>query len=149
VHGEWNLSAVQRGGQAEGAEVALWHTHPELWDKLKPLARQMRHEPTDAEDRLWQALRRKSLDGWKFRRQHTIERFIVDFYCPKAHLVIEVDGEIHQYTVAEDAARTELLETLGMRVLRFSNSDVLNGFEGVLKSIRENLAAARHSVSVE
>jgi adenine-specific DNA-methyltransferase len=120
-----------------------------LWDKLKPLARQMRHEPTEAEDHLWQALRRKSLDGWKFRRQHTIERFIVDFYCPEARLVIEVDGEIHQYTIAEDAARTELLEMLGMRVLRFSNGDVLNGLESVKMTIRETLAVFSDSVSVE
>ncbi|MCS6918857.1 MAG: rRNA maturation RNAse YbeY, partial [Fimbriimonadales bacterium] len=75
-----------------------WYTESELWELLKPLARQKRREPTPAEKRLWKYLRNRQLLGFKFRRQHTIERFIVDFYCPEAKLVIEVDGEIHDYT---------------------------------------------------
>lgn len=61
-----------------------WQSPPELWEKLKPLARQMRREPTPAEKLLWQKLRQKQLLGFKFRRQHAIDRFIVDFYCAKA-----------------------------------------------------------------
>ena len=73
-----------------------WKTSPQLWHRLKPLAREMRLNPTPAEDRLWQRLRRSQIHGTPFRRQHTIERFIVDFYCPQAQLVIELDGPINQ-----------------------------------------------------
>jgi very-short-patch-repair endonuclease len=112
-----------------------WQSSQELWEKLKPLARQMRCEPTTAENLLWQKLRGKQVLGFKFRRQHVIDRFIVDFYCHEANLVIEVDGEIHQYTQAEDMIRQEFLESLGLRVLRFKNEDVLVGIDGVLEEV--------------
>jgi very-short-patch-repair endonuclease len=92
----------------------------DLWEKLRPLAREMRHAPTPAEDMLWQHLRRHQL-GMQFRRQHGIGQFIVDFYCRQAKLVIEVDGAIHQYTGEEDAVRQEFIESLGFRVIRFTN----------------------------
>jgi very-short-patch-repair endonuclease len=116
-----------------------FHTAPELWRKLKPLARQMRHEPTFAEDRLWQQLRNRRLGGAKFRRQYTIDRFIVDFYCPEARLVVEVDGAIHEYTQEEDAIRQAFIESLGMRVLRFTNAEVIQSIAGVLERIGEAL----------
>jgi very-short-patch-repair endonuclease len=75
---------------------------PELWAALKVLGRQMRRAPTPAEDALWQRIRGRQL-GMKFRRQHAIDRFIVDFYCLETALVVEVDGKIHEYTAAEDA----------------------------------------------
>jgi len=78
---------------------SFWRTSPALWAKLRPLAQQMRLEPTLAEQRMWQYLRKRQL-GVKFRRQHVIDRFIVDFYAREARLIIEVDGPIHQYTVA-------------------------------------------------
>ena len=65
---------------------------------MKQLARQHKQAPTPAEDKLWEWLRGNQIEGFKFRRQHPIERFIVDFYSAKRSLVIEVDGEIHQYT---------------------------------------------------
>ncbi len=99
---------------------------PDLWAKLKPLARQMRHAPTDAENALWQLLRNRQVQGAKFRRQHAIERFIVDFICVEAKVVVEVDGAIHDYSPQEDAIRQEFLESLGLLVLRFSNEDVLH-----------------------
>lgn len=111
---------------------------PELWEKLKPVARQMRREPTPAEDHLWQQLRNRAL-GVKFRRQHPIDRFIVDFFCDEAGLIVEVDGGIHQYTAEEDALRQAFLESYGFRVLRFSNEDVLGSAAGVLETIRDNL----------
>ena len=110
-----------------------------LWEKLKPLARQMRGEPTPAEDTLWQAVRKHQVAGAHFRRQHPVDRFIVDFYCHDAGLVVEVDGEIHQYTQAEDAIRQEFLESLGLRVLRFSNEQVLNDLSGVIETITQAL----------
>jgi very-short-patch-repair endonuclease len=115
--------------------LAGWRTPPHLWEKLKPLAREMRQSPTPAEDALWQRLRRKQL-GVKFRCQHAIGRFIVDFYCAEASLVVEVDGPIHQYAPEQDAIRQEFLESQDLRVLRFTNDEVLNEIEGVLEQIR-------------
>jgi very-short-patch-repair endonuclease len=116
---------------------------PALWAKLKPLARQKRHEPTPAENGLWQRLRSRKLAGLKFRRQHAIERFIVDFYCVDASLVIEVDGPIHDYTPAEDAIRQEYLESLGLRVLRFDNAAVLTDIDSVIKTIQRAAPPSR------
>jgi very-short-patch-repair endonuclease len=113
---------------------------PALWGKLKPLAREMRHEPTKAENCLWQAVRRHQIANAHFRRQHAIERFILDFYCDEAKLVVEVDGEIHQYTKEEDAARQEFLESLDLRVIRFTNQQVLSDLDAVIESIRRALA---------
>src|SRR5579871_3015825 len=110
-----------------------WNSKPELWEKLKPLAREKRHDPTPAELKLWHFLRGGKLHGIKFRRQHPIERFIVDFYCAEAKMVVEVDGEIHQYTVVEDAIRQEFVEMLGLRVLRFTNDEVLHNVASVLE----------------
>ncbi len=126
-----SLAGRGLGGGVPGA----WQTSPELWEKLKPIARQMRREPTPAEQKLWQKLRHKQLLGFKFRRQHVIDRFIVDFYCGEGRLVVEVDGGVHQYTEEEDAIRQEFLESLGLRVVRFRNEDVLNSIDGVLEEI--------------
>jgi very-short-patch-repair endonuclease len=122
-------------GRGPGGGVNTWRTPPELWQKLKPLARQMRHNPTAAEDKLWQHLRNKQLLGYKFRRQHAIDRFIVDFYCREACLVVEVDGSSHDYTQQEDAIRQEFLESQGLRIIRFTNDQVLNQTGAVLEQI--------------
>ncbi len=108
----------------------------ELWAKLKTAAREMRKDPTLAEERLWQKLRKEQL-GVKFRRQHAIEHFIVDFYAAKPALVIEVDGPIHDQQMEYDALRQAFLESLGLRVLRFKNDDVLENMQGVLEVIAE------------
>ncbi len=121
--------------QDEGGVQRTWKTRTELWEKLKPLARQMRREATAAENRLWQRLRNKQILGYKFRRQHAIDRFIVDFICNQAQLVIEVDGEIHDYTQEEDGIRQDFLESQGLRVIRFRNEEVLNNIDGVVKEI--------------
>ena len=98
-------------------------------------ARQMRKEPTRAEALLWVHLRKKQVGGLKFRRQHIIEHFIVDFYCPKAKLVIEIDGPIHGEQEEYDKAREELLQDLGYGLLRFPNAEVENNPECVTASI--------------
>lgn len=113
----------------------IWHTTPELWEKLKPIARQKRKEPTEAENVLWQNLRNRQLSGFKFRRQHAVERFIVDFYCPEAGLVIEVDGPIHEYQKEEDSIRQAFIESQELRLLRFTNEEVLNNINRVLNEI--------------
>ncbi|HEB64244.1 MAG TPA: DUF559 domain-containing protein, partial [Chloroflexi bacterium] len=96
---------------------------------------------TPAENALWQRLRRRQL-GVKFRRQHAIDRFIVDFYSAEARLVVEVDGPVHQYRREEDAIRQEFLESQGLRVLRFTNEEVLTQIEAVLERIHEAVQAA-------
>lgn len=98
-------------------------------------ARQLRQTLTPAETRLWQALKNRQLNGWKFRCQHPIESFIVDFYCPQHRLIIEVDGEIHDQQREYDAARTERLHQLGYRVIRFQNREILSNLSQVLQKI--------------
>ncbi|MCP5093935.1 MAG: endonuclease domain-containing protein [Chloroflexi bacterium] len=98
-------------------------------------AREMRRMPTEPERRLWQKLRRKQLAGYKFRRQHPIGRFIVDFYCHQARLVVEVDGGSHTDQAAYDAARTAWLATQEIRVIRFSNQAVMQNMDDVLQTI--------------
>jgi very-short-patch-repair endonuclease len=117
-----------------------WHTNAALWDKLKPIAREKRKQPTEAENLLWQHLHNNKIPGFKFRRQHSIGQFIVDFYCAKARLVIEVDGLIHQYQGEEDTIRQEYLESLGLKVLHFPNDAVLNEPDNIIKQIKEFLA---------
>ena len=79
---------------------------------------------------------------FQFRRQHVIDRFIVDFYCPAAKLVLEVDGPVHDSTQEEDAIRQQFLESLGLHVLRFTNEEVLNRSDDVLTAIRSHLRAS-------
>src|SRR5258708_2920431 len=90
---------------------------------------------------LWQRLRNRKLNGFKFRRQHPIDKYIADFYCHETKLIIEVDGEIHLNNdqIVYDKIRTEELESLGLRVIRFTNRQVLNKIDHVLQEISKNL----------
>ena len=115
------------------------NTPRHLWAKLKPAARRMRRNPTPSEERLWRRLRNHRLLGLKFRRQHAIDRFIVDFYCAEARLVVEVDGSVHKSLVQEDAVRQDVLERRGLRVLRFTNSEIDDSLESVTKKIKETI----------
>ena len=101
-------------------------------------AREMRHTPTPAEATLWHALRNRRL-SYKLRRQHPIDRFIVDFYCAEAKLCVEVDGDSHLEPAQQeyDAARTTYLEKLGYQVIRFTNHDVRRSIYTVLDEIVE------------
>ena len=103
-------------------------------------ARELRREPTDAERALWRHLRRRQINGHKFRRQQAIGRFIVDFVCLEKRLVVEVDGGQHSEGQARyDDRRTSWLRSEGYRVLRFWNGDVLREPEGVFEVIRRAL----------
>ncbi|MBX9811436.1 MAG: endonuclease domain-containing protein [Burkholderiales bacterium] len=99
------------------------------------LQRRLRDTMTDAELRLWQCLRRRQMDGFKFRRQHPFGDYILDFVCLEAMLVIEVDGGHHGDHAARDMIRTATLAKAGFRVLRFWNNEVLHDIEAVKESI--------------
>jgi very-short-patch-repair endonuclease len=103
------------------------------------VARQFRKQPTLSEAVLWQALRGKKLDRVKFRRQQPIGPFVVDFYAPAHRLVVEVDGPIHETQREADQQRQELLERLGLRVLRLSADEVENRLTQALDKIRDTI----------
>jgi very-short-patch-repair endonuclease len=90
-------------------------------------ARQLRVHQTDAEGRLWGELRGRRLGGWKWRRQAPIGPYIVDFYCPAARLVVELDGSQHLDQVDHDARRTAYLARAGLRVIRFGSENIWGG----------------------
>jgi very-short-patch-repair endonuclease len=112
-----------------------------LWREFAPLTRRKRREATIAEDKLWQALRTLRPGGFKFRRQHAIGPFIVNFYCVRGSLVIEVDGSSHDGREEDDEARQEHLEGLGLRVVRFKNHQVIDGLPAVSKRVEEAWSA--------
>lgn len=105
---------------------------------LKSEAKHMRAYPTVAESMLWQAIRGKQL-GVKFRRQHIIENYIVDFVCLEKQLVLEIDGKYHldKHQQGYDQMRTTHLEADGFRVLRFSNEEITHNIENVITTIKE------------
>jgi very-short-patch-repair endonuclease len=103
------------------------------------IARSLRRRSTEPEKRLWHSLRDRQLDGWKFRRQVPVDRFVVDFLCHDAKLIIELDGGPHAENIRADLARTEILENCGYRVARYWNSEILQNFENVLEDILAHL----------
>jgi len=105
----------------------------------KGVRRRLRSNLTPAEARLWNYLKSSQLDGRKFRRQHGVGPYVLDFYCPSEQLAVELDGESHSSPIAAryDAERTEYLNSLGIRVLRFENEVIFNMPEAVLQRIRE------------
>ena len=105
-------------------------------------ARELRRNQTDAEDRLWQALRNRQLADAKFVRQLRIGKFVADFACRSCRLVIELDGGQHADN-ERDIARTRIIEAHGYRVIRFWNNEVLENTDGVLQVIAGELAIAR------
>jgi very-short-patch-repair endonuclease len=104
-------------------------------------ARGLRETMTDAERKLWYRLRNRQLDGHKFRRQHEIDPYIVDFVCAEAMLIVELDGGQHAEQQKYDDRRTRHLEAKGYRVLRFWNNDALMKIENVLEVILASLAS--------
>jgi len=101
------------------------------------LAKELRKLETVAEKLLWSQLNRNQLLGLQFRRQHPINRFIADFFCPKIKLVIEVDGSIHDIPEyqAHDIGRSEVLNDFGITVIRFTNEQILNEIDSTIKQI--------------
>ena len=112
------------------------NNHPSLDQRRKTL----RANLTPAEASLWRVLQRSQLQGRKFRRQHSIGRYVVDFYCPSERLVVELEGSAHDGESASirDNAREQLLIAAGLTVLRLENRHVIENLEGVLDLIRQH-----------
>jgi very-short-patch-repair endonuclease len=90
---------------------------------------------TPAENRLWERLRKNQLDGFHFRRQQIIAGFIVDFYCHRASLIVELDGAVHEKNRESDFQRETILKEMGFRIARFKNEEVMDNIEKVITEI--------------
>ena len=112
---------------------------------LLELQRQNRKNPTPAEAILWEALRGSRLEGLRFLRQKALNRYIVDFYCAEARLVIELDGSVHDTPEARayDAGRSVELEARGLKVLRFRNEEALSHLPRILGIVRDTVRVRR------
>jgi crossover junction endodeoxyribonuclease RuvC len=104
----------------------------------QPVRKKLRKEATPQEIILWSRLKNKQF-GHKFRRQHSIGKYVVDFYCPEKKLVVEIDGWQHKDQEKYDEERTKYLESLELKVLRFWNNDVNDNLNGVILKIEEYL----------
>ncbi|MBS1231070.1 MAG: endonuclease, partial [Proteobacteria bacterium] len=113
--------------------------------RLTALARQNRHNPTPAESLLWnKVLRGKQFEQHKFLRQKPIGDYVVDFYCARLRLVIEIDGDSHAEQVDYDDRRTRFLNSLGLRVWRYSNRDALGNLPGLYDDLLTFIASTTH-----
>src|SRR5262249_32003073 len=115
------------GGDAQGRSMVKKAPSGRAGERARTLRRDM----TEAERRLWQMLRSRQTEGYRFRRQVPIGGFIADFVCPAARLIVEIDGGQHDPSSEAEATRTRFLEAEGYRVLRFWNNEVLDNLEGV------------------
>jgi very-short-patch-repair endonuclease len=126
--------------------MSLNYKH-KLYPVAKELSKELRKKSTVAETILWKELKARKFFNTKFLRQHPIfyditgneSFFIADFYCHEKQFVIELDGMYHQYRLAEDRFRTEILKSLGLQVIRFSNNDILYSLDDVLKRIEKKI----------
>ena len=107
--------------------------NPPLPTRTRDNAKRLRREMTDAERRLWKHLRAGRLEGFKFRRQHPVPPYVLDFCCVEVGLAIELDGS--QHSEARDASRSRYLESQGWRIVRFWDNDVLNKADAVVEAI--------------
>ena len=114
-------------------------THKEIIAR----ARELRGNMTIAELKLWAEIKGEQLNGVKFRRQHPIPPYIVDFYAPQLKLVVEVDGDTHDEQKEYDASRDDLLKNRGYEILRFTNEAIHQDLEGVLEILRNYYARLR------
>jgi 5-methyltetrahydrofolate--homocysteine methyltransferase len=130
------------GGAPDLVDKYGWETAgSELYSILKEKAKEMRNKPTEAEKMLWNVLSNKGIENYKFRRQHIVGEYIVDFICLEKRLIIEVDGAIHNdlAQIEHDKHRTEWLESKGFKVIRFTNNQVLSDFFNTIEKIRKGL----------
>ena len=116
-------------------------------NNLKILRKQLRNNLTPAEAELWKHLQNRKLEGRKFRRQHSIGNYILDFYCPQEKLGIELDGKDHftDNGYEADEERTKYINSLHIKIIRFENREVFEQLEGVLEEIRQNFTTPNPS----
>jgi very-short-patch-repair endonuclease len=112
----------------------FYNASPEIFRR----AEELRNNMTETEQVLWEKIQKSQL-GVRFKAQHPIERFIADFYCHKAKLVIEIDGKIHDFQKEYDSGREAELEKYGLKIIRFTNDEVLNNIDWVIEKIKLNL----------
>ena len=117
-------------------------SQPDMFYGAKPIiferAKSLRDNMTQAEKKLWMQLKNNKL-GVRFKAQHPIDIFIADFYCHTHKLVVELDGEIHNLQVERDDGRTAEMERYGIKVIRFTNEEVINNIESVITRINEEI----------
>jgi very-short-patch-repair endonuclease len=111
--------------------------------RLKQIARKLRKDMTLSEILLWQHMKGKQLLWYDFHRQKPIDEYVVDFYCPRLKLVLEIDGDSHEGKEEEDKIRQEKLESLGLTVMRFWDWDVKDNVDGIVEHLREWIEARR------
>jgi len=116
-----------------------------LSSNTKTNARNLRKNMTDVERLLWSKIRGRQLQGFRFRRQHPIGRYIVDFVCIELKLIIELDGSQHNDQQQYDMKRSQWLQIKGYKTIRFWNNDVVENLEGVLQTIYNNLPPSQPS----
>jgi very-short-patch-repair endonuclease len=117
-------------------------------NRVTELCRKLRNRPTEAEVQLWEALRKRQINGSKFLRQYPIfiaqagiqYFYIADFYCAKFKLVVEVDGPIHEFKKEYDLNRDLVINSLGIKVIRFKNDEVINRIEDVIDTVLKHLS---------
>lgn len=130
-----DLNAIKafKDGRVKNLKMSKIHNHKYLEARRKELRKNL----TSSEATLWKSLQRKQLHGRKFRRQHSIKNFIVDFYCASEQLIIELDGAVHLDFAQQnyDAGRTEIIEKLGFNILRFENKLIFENLPYVLEEI--------------
>ena len=104
------------------------------------LAREFRKLPTKSEKILWGRLRRNSLEGLYFRRQYVVDGYIIDFYCSKLKLAIEIDGDVHQKQIEEDCERQKIIESKGIVFFRVGSEEVEKSVESVIEKLKKFIA---------
>ena len=132
----------------QGVDISILIKFDQIMNKnlhnrkyLKSYRKDLRNNLTFSEARLWSCLKNKQIEGRKFRRQHSIGNYIVDFFCFSEELIIEVDGSSHDNYISEmyDIERDKFLRHEGFRILRFQAKDIEHNLDGVLQEIKENL----------
>lgn len=115
----------------------------------KAKRKELRHDSTTAEKALWSKIKGENLYGYKFRRQHGVGKYILDFYCPELNLAIEVDGDSHFIDDGpeKDAIRSQFIQDKGIRILRFTNADIIKNLEGVLITLQKAIEDIRKGFS--
>jgi very-short-patch-repair endonuclease len=126
------------GNQNQNHDESMWKGAPATSFLL---AKRLRGRMTQAEILLWEKLKNKQFKGYKFRRQHPIHHFIVDFYCHELKLIIEIDGKYHdsEEQINKDFSRTELLQFQGLREIRFTNEEIITNIGSVLKKLEQQI----------